>query len=176
MSARAGLVIVNTGDGKGKTTAALGAAMRAAGHGRRVLMLQFIKGEWKSGEHDAVHKLEPRVQIRRVGKGFLDPATGPMKEDISGAREGLEQAADALSEGTCELVILDEIINAVNYGLLSVEEVVETVRSRRPGVDVILTGRDAPAQIIEMADTVTEFKEIKHPFTEGVKARKGIEF
>ena len=176
MSQRAGLVIINTGDGKGKTTAALGAALRAAGHGRKVLVLQFIKGDWKSGEHEAIKKLDGQVQIRRLGMGFIDPQAGPAQEDLTAAREGLSQAAEALTGGGFGLVVLDEVINAVNYGLLSAEEVVETVQSRHTGVDVVLTGRDASKQIVEMADTVTEFREVKHPYKEGIKARRGIEF
>ena len=176
MSRRAGLVIVNTGDGKGKTTAALGAAMRAAGHGRKVLVLQFVKGDWKSGEHEAVKKLEGQVDIRLAGKGFIDPQAGPSQEDTGAAREGLKLAAEALAGGGYGLVVLDKVINAVNYGLLSAEEVAGAVQSRGTGVDVILTGRDAPLLIVEAADTVTEFREVKHPYKKGIKARKGIEY
>jgi cob(I)alamin adenosyltransferase len=176
MAGRNSLVIVHTGDGKGKTTAALGLGLRAAGHGRKVLVLQFIKGPQKSGEHESVKKLEPLVEIRRAGKGFVDLKKGPGEEDIAAAREGLKQAADALNSGDYGLVVLDEILYAVGYGLLSAGEVIEAVRSRRPDVDVVLTGRNAPAQIVEMADTVTEFREVKHPFRKGIKARKGIEF
>lgn len=176
MAARAGVVIVNTGDGKGKTTAALGAAMRAAGHGRKVLVLQFIKGAWPSGEHNSVRRLEPLVEIRQVGKGFLEPGGQPGEEDMAAARDGLDQAALALASGEYGLVILDEILYAIDYGLLSVEETIEVVRSRKPDIDVILTGRNAPDALTELADTVTEFREVKHPFRKGIKARKGIEF
>lgn len=168
--------MVNTGDGKGKTTAALGAAMRAAGHGRRVLMLQFIKGPWPSGEHESVRKLEGLVQIRRLGAGFVDKAKGVREEDVTAAREALEEAAEALASGSWEMVILDEVLYAIDYGLLTVGEVVEVLRSRRPGIDVILTGRSAPAELIELADTVTQFRKVRHPFEKGIKARRGIEY
>ena len=176
MAERDGLVIVHTGDGKGKTTAALGLGMRAAGHGRKVLALQFIKGTWESGEHESVKKLAPLMEIRRAGKGFVNVESGPSQEDITAAREGLEQARDALGSGNYDLVVLDEILYAVGYGLLSEGEVVDTVKGRLPEVDVVLTGRKAPEKVIEMADTVTEFKEVKHPFREGIKAREGIEY
>jgi cob(I)alamin adenosyltransferase len=173
---RAGLVIVNTGDGKGKTTAALGAAMRAAGHGRRVLVLQFIKGPWKSGEHESAARLTPEIEIRRVGAGFIDPGKGPGEDDLAAASDGLEQARQALQSGTYGLVVLDEVFGAVDCGLFSVAEVLELLRSRRPAVDVILTGRNAPGGVVEIADTVTEFTEVKHPYKGGIKAREGIEY
>ena len=176
MAGRAGVVIVNTGDGKGKTTAALGLAMRSAGHGRKVLVLQFIKGLWKSGEHESAKRLAGLIEIQTVGKGFLDLSRGPGDKDLKAAREGLRQAAGALASGAYGLVVLDEILNAVDYHLLSVEEVIELLHSRRPGVDVVLTGRNAHSRIVELADTVTEFREVKHPFRKGIKARKGIEF
>jgi len=170
------LLIVNTGDGKGKTTAALGAAMRALGHGRKVLVLQFIKGPWGSGEHESVRILQPDMDIRRVGAGFVDPKKGPSEEDLRAAREGLKEAEEALLGQDYGLVVLDEIINAIDCGLLTGEEVIELLRRRRGGLDVIVTGRNAPAELVGMADTVTEFKETKHPFTKGIEARKGIEY
>jgi cob(I)alamin adenosyltransferase len=176
MAQRAGLVIVNTGDGKGKTTAALGAAMRAAGHERKVLVMQFIKGPWKSGEHEAAHRLEPLVEMRTVGKGFVRPDGRPEEEDVDAAHEGLKEAREALESGEYGLVVLDEVLYAIDYGLLSVEDVLEAVGTRGAGVDVILTGRNAPPAIVELADTVTEFREVKHPFRSGIKARKGIEY
>jgi cob(I)alamin adenosyltransferase len=176
VAGRDGLVIVHTGNGKGKSTAALGLGLRAVGHGRRVLVLQFIKGTWESGEQESAKKLEPLLEIRRVGKGFVNLDGGPAQEDIEAAHEGLRQAAEALSSESYGLVVLDEILYALDYGLLSVEEVNNVVCSRRSGVDIVLTGRNAPAQIIEMADTVTEFREVKHPFGRGIKAREGIEF
>ena len=176
MADREGLTIVNTGAGKGKTTAALGLAMRAAGHDRRVLILQFIKGPWKSGELESVEKLAPLVEIRRVGEGFIYREEGPSEEDISSARKGLNQATNAISSGEYELVVLDEILYAIDCGLLKVEEVIKAVRSRSIETDVVLTGRSAPDAIVEMADTVTRFKEVKHPYTKGIEARKGIEY
>lgn len=176
MAARKGLVIVNTGAGKGKTTAALGLAMRAAGHGRRVLVLQFIKGSRKSGEHESARKLAPLVEIRQVGRGFVYREKGPSQRDISSARAGLGQAQQAMGSGEYGLVVLDEVLYAIDCGLLPAEDVIEAVRSRSAGTDVVLTGRNAPSEIVGMADTVTEFQEVKHPFRKGIKARMGIEF
>ena len=176
MEQRAGLVIVNTGDGKGKTTAALGAAMRAAGHGRKVLVMQFIKGPWKSGEHETARRLGPLVEMRTVGKGFVRPDGRPEEEDIAAAQKGLKETRKALASGEYGLVILDEILYAIDYGLLTLEDVLDAVGARGTGVDVILTGRNAPSAIVELADTVTEFREIKHPFRRGIKARRGIEY
>jgi cob(I)alamin adenosyltransferase len=176
MAQRRGLVIVNTGDGKGKTTAALGMAMRAAGHGRKVLMLQFVKGPRKSGEHESALKLAPLMEIRQVGEGFVYREKGPSKGDISSARAGLGQAQQALGSGEYGLVVLDEVLYAIDCGLLWLADVVAAVRSRSAGTDVVLTGRNAGSEIVKMADTVTEFREVKHPFRKGIKARMGIEY
>ncbi len=176
MAAREGLVIVNTGAGKGKTTAALGMAMRAAGHGRWVLVLQFIKGSWKSGEQESARKLAPLVEIRRVGQGFVYREEGPSEKDVSAARDGLRQAAEAMGSGEYGLVVLDEILYAIDCGLLAAEEVIEAIGNRSAGTDVVLTGRNAPDAIVAMADTVTVFEETRHPFKSGIKAREGIEY
>jgi cob(I)alamin adenosyltransferase len=141
-----------------------------------VLVLQFIKGSWKSGEQESVRKLAPVIEIRQVGKGFVYRGEGPSQEDISSARDGLRQAAEALSNGMYGLVVLDEILYAIDCRLLQVKDVIEAVRSRDTGTDVVLTGRNAPDAVIELAQTVTKFEEVKHPFTSGIKARKGIEY
>ena len=173
---RAGLLIVNTGDGKGKTTAAFGAAMRAAGHEQKVLVVQFIKGPWVSGEVKAAGKLRPFLQVRCRGRGFVDPARGPTEEDRKAAGEELAQTAADMASGEYDLVVLDEIFAALEYGLVPLDGLVKALDSRRPGVNVILTGRNAPGRLLRMADTVTEFVETRHPFKKGIAARKGIEF
>jgi len=175
LSERLGLVHVYTGNGKGKTTAAFGLAMRAVGRGKKVLVIQFLKGR-ESGEVLASRRLAPELEVRRFGTGrFVDPRN-PGEENLAILRAGLEDAKRALASGKYDLVILDEINVAVHMGLIPEEEVLDALRSRAEGVEVVLTGRYAPESFIEEADYVTEFKEIKHPFRRGVQAREGVEF
>ncbi len=172
-----GSVIVLTGDGKGKTTSALGMAMRAVGHGFRVAFLQFIKGGWRYGELEAAKRLQPELEFSPLGRGFvhIDPEN-PDPEDVEVAQRAWEVAREKILSGEYFMVVLDEINYALSYGLLDLDEVIRTLRKRPPHVHVVLTGRDAHPQIIEIADLVTEMKEIKHPFREGVVSRKGIEY
>jgi len=177
MAEKKGLIIVNMGDGKGKTTAALGTALRACGHGMRVLVLQFIKGTWHYGELDAAKRLAPELEIVPMGEGFVDLTRKPPDpRDIAAAEKCLARFEEAIASGKYDILILDEIGYALNYGLLRVEKVADLLKRKPAALHVILTGRDMPPEIIALADTVTEMKEIKHAFRKGVKAIKGIEF
>ncbi len=169
-----GLLMVYTGEGKGKTTAALGQALRAAGHGYRVLVINFMKGR-DYGELKAAHYL-PQFEMLKAGRdGFVD-RDNPDEEDLRLAAEGMARAKEALSSGQYDLVILDELNVAVHYNLVPLEDLLELINNKRPGVNVIITGRHAHEKIIEMADMVSEVKEVKHHFTAGIGARKGIEY
>ena len=178
MEEKNGLIIVHTGDGKGKTTAALGLAIRAWGEGLRVLILQFIKGGWKYGEIETIKKLgeiDGRMELRRLGKGF-QRKTDDKTEHIEAAKEALKEAGEAFESGNYDIIILDEINYAVKFGLISIEDV-KVLLAKRPGeLHVVLTGRDARPELVDMADLVTEMKLIKHPYKKGIKAQKGIEF
>jgi cob(I)alamin adenosyltransferase len=169
-----GIVMLFTGDGKGKTTAAVGAAVRAAGHGGRVLIIQFMKGRLY-GELAALEKIE-NVTIEQHGRDeFVDPDR-PDRIDIELAEGGWTAALEAVASDPPSLLVLDEINIAVKYGLIPLEKVLEFVRNRPAGMDLILTGRYAPAELIDIADTVTEMREIKHHYNAGVEMRKGIEY
>ncbi len=165
-------VLVHTGDGKGKTTAALGVALRAAGHGQRVLIVQFIKGSWHYGELDALARL-PSIELERVGKGFVGLLDDKLSfaEHQRAAQEGLAQARDKIVSGQYDLVVLDEINNAVQMGLVPVEDVLTLIAQRPPGTSLVLTGRSAHPRLIAAADWVTEMRDVKHP---PGAARKGI--
>lgn len=171
-----GLVIVHTGNGKGKTTAALGLALRAVGQGLRVAMVQFIKGSWKYGELRAPEFL-PGFEIHPMGRGFVNlGAPSPDPQDVALARETLLAAREKVLSGRYGMVILDEVNYAVAYGLVPVQDVLSLISEKPPAVHLVLTGRDARPEIIEAADLVTEMREIKHPYRAGVKAQKGVEF
>ena len=173
-----GLIIVYTGKGKGKTTAALGIVLRAIGYKKRVCMIQFIKGSWHYGEMDASKKLEPEFEMIAVGKGFVgiidDKSTKEDHEII--ANEAIRISNEKIQSGNYDIVILDEINYAVNLELISVDEVLNLIKSKPKEMDLVLTGNYAEDSIIEVADLVTEMKEIKHPFQRGIKAKKGIDF
>ena len=178
MEEKNGLIIVHTGNGKGKTTAALGLAIRAWGDGLRVLILQFIKGGWKYGEIETIKKLgeiDGRIELKRLGKGF-QRNTDDKAEHIAAAQEALKEAGEAFESGNYDLIILDEINYAVKFELITVEDVKALLAKRPAELHVVLTGRDAKEEIIDMADLVTEMKLIKHPYQKGIKAQKGIEF
>jgi cob(I)alamin adenosyltransferase len=176
MTTRKGRVLVNTGDGKGKTTAALGLALRAVGQGLRVLIVQFIKGKWPTGELQAMGRLAPELTVMTMGRGFTWQHEN-LEADRTAALEAWEVCRRALMSGEYDLVVMDEINYAIAYGLLDVAEVVASLLERRPEVHVLLTGRDAHEDIIAVADTVTEMRLIKHAFTdEGTKAMRGIEY
>lgn len=180
-----GLVLVNTGTGKGKTTAALGTAIRAWGDGQKVLILQFIKGAWKYGELKAIEtlgKAEGRIEIRPMGDGFVfhnkkDPENEErLAEKKELARRAWDMVRKEVMSGAWDLIVLDEINYAIHFGMLETEEVAGLIRERPPRLNMILTGRYAPKELIDLADTVTEMTLVKHAFQKGIRARKGIEF
>jgi cob(I)alamin adenosyltransferase len=175
---RKGLIIVYTGPGKGKTTAALGAALRAVGQGLRVLMVQFIKGSWHYGELDAAEMLgKERFTILPMGRGFVKVGEEkPDPEDVRRVDEAWQFASQQLASGEYDLVILDEINYAISYRMLDPEKVVQALRSKPDMVHVILTGRNAHPAITEMADLVTEMREVKHPYQKGILAQRGIDY
>ena len=170
-----GLLIVNTGDGKGKTTAALGQAFRAVGHGFRVCFLQFLKGSWKYGELEAAKRFEDLMEIRALGKGFTWQSED-LNEDIQSARDAWDLAKQVIASGKFKMVVLDELTYLITYGMVPEEDILNTLRNRPPELHVVVTGRDASPGLIELADLVTEMNEIKHPFRNGIKAQRGIEF
>ncbi len=174
---RKGLVLIFTGAGKGKTTAALGSGFRAAGNGMRVLMLQFIKGSWHYGELDAAETMGPNFVIRPMGRGFIKVGgaeTDP--EDVRLIEECWAEAERAIHSGDWDMVILDEILYAIGYGLLDPEVVAGTLAARPPLLHVLLTGRNAHPSLVALADTVTEMGERKHAYTKGIQAQRGIEY
>ena len=173
-----GLVIVYTGNGKGKTTAALGLAMRAVGYDHKVCMLQFIKGSWHYGEMDSSKKLEPNFELIAIGKGFVGilDDNSPREEHEKYAAEALRICREKINSGNYNVVILDEVNYAINLGLIDVQEIIKLIKEKPSNLDLVLTGRDVKEEIVELADLVTEMKEIKHPFKSGIKAKKGIDF
>jgi len=174
-----GLVHVYTGDGKGKTTAALGMAFRAAGWGLKTLFIQFIKGGFRYGELAAAEGPKSLIEIRPLGKGFIKDCTSPADcpEDRVAAEDALRIARGELAVGDHSLVVLDEVLYAVKLKLIGAAAVAEAVRERSQGVEVVMTGRGPVAdELLEIADYVTEMKAHKHPYDNGVKARKGVEF
>ncbi len=174
---RRGLIIVHTGPGKGKTTAALGLAMRAVGSGLRVLMVQFIKGSWHYGELDAAEMLgKDRFTIRPMGHGFVKLGGEIDPKDRRAAEEAWAFAREKIFSGEYDMIILDEINYAISYGLIPVGPVVEALKQKPEMVHVILTGRNAHAEIVEAADLVTEMREVKHPYQKGIEAQRGIEY
>jgi cob(I)alamin adenosyltransferase len=172
-----GLIIVNTGPGKGKTTAAMGTALRAVGNGMKVLMLQFLKGSWHYGELDAVKAFGDNFVMKQMGRGFVKVGgaeTDP--EDVRMVEDAWKEAEQAIMSGQWDLVILDEINYAIGYKMLDPAKVVEALKRKPEQVHVILTGRNAHPTIIELADTVTEMKQVKHAYEKGVLAQRGIEY
>ncbi|MDP3784492.1 MAG: cob(I)yrinic acid a,c-diamide adenosyltransferase [bacterium] len=176
------MLIVITGNGKGKTTSALGQAFRSVGDGKKVLMLQFIKGPWKSGEDNFLPKFQipnAQFQIRKGGLGFVGILGDklPREEHEEAARKTLDEAFTELRSGNWEMIILDEANVALDLNLIKLEKVLDFCReARNKKIDVILTGRDAPQELIDVADIVSEIREVKHIYNEGKKARKGIEY
>ena len=175
MKLEKGFIQVYTGNGKGKTTAALGLALRAAGREMRVCMIQFLKGGGLCGEHLAAGKLAPYLTIIQTGSNDWCRKSNPSSEDIRLAREALNLAEDTLTQGRYDLVILDEINYAVHYNLVSVDDVLHLIEQKPPRVELVLTGRNAHERIMAAADLVTEMREIKHYYKAGVAARTGIE-
>lgn len=176
-----GLILVNTGNGKGKTTAALGVALRAAGQGFKVLILQFIKSGNGYGELAGLAKLGDNVEIRSMGKGFIyykrdEISPAELDRHRKAAQEAWRTLVDEVNSDRWDLIIMDEINNAINYELIDVQSVVDMLQHKPKRLHVILTGRYAKPEIIELADTVTEMKVVKHAYEKGIKAAKGIEF
>jgi len=169
-----GLILLNTGDGKGKTTAAIGVAFRALGHGLRVGMLQFIKGKWKTGER-RLGEQTPGLTWLTMGRGFTWESED-LDRDRAAAHAAWQTAQEWLTDEAFDLVIFDEITYVVNYGFVPVGEVVAALQNRRDTLHVILTGRAAPPELIAVADLVTEMQAVKHPYSEGLRAQKGVEF
>jgi len=170
-----GLVQVYTGDGKGKTSAAFGLALRAVGRGLKVYVIQFIKGGFDYGELYVVKRL-PNFKLESFGRGKFVTDVPPTKDDIKLAKEAFELAKEVVSGGEHDVVVLDEINVALHLKLIETEEVVDLIRRKPKHVELILTGRYAPSEVVELADLVTEMKDVKHPFTKGVSPRKGIDY
>ena len=173
-----GLVIVYTGGGKGKTTASLGMALRAVGYNHKICMIQFIKGSWHYGEMDSSKRLEPEFELIAAGKGFVGiiDDTSPKEEHEKVAKEAISICKEKIQSGKYDIIILDEVNYAINLGLIGVNDVLDLIKTKPTRLNLVLTGNYAMPQIIELADLVTEMKEIKHPFQKGVKAKKGIDF
>jgi cob(I)alamin adenosyltransferase len=174
-----GIVIVNTGDGKGKSTSAFGTAIRAAGHGLRVGLVQFIKGTWKTGEKEALKRF-PEIEHVVSGDGFTWN-TQDRAQDIASARRGWEQAVAMIEAARVDperyhLVILDELNIALRYDYLPADEVAAVLRGKPRELSIVVTGRDAPQAVIDAADTVTRMENVKHAFDAGIKARRGVDF
>ncbi|MFT4974766.1 MAG: cob(I)alamin adenosyltransferase [Myxococcota bacterium] len=171
---RRGVVIVHTGDGKGKSTAGFGIALRAAGHGQRVAVVQFIKGTWKTGEQAAMKRF-PEITHVVSGEGFTWE-TQDLEKDIASAEHGWGIAQGLIEAGEHDVVILDELNIALRYGYLDADRVAAVLREKPAEVSVVVTGRDAPQAVIDVADTVTDHRLVKHAYDAGIRARKGIEF
>ena len=170
-----GLLIVNTGPGKGKSTAAFGLALRMIGHGRKVGVVQFIKGAWSTGERDLLETFGDLVEWHTMGEGFTWE-TQDKERDIAAARRAWDKAMELMGDPDVALLILDELNIALRYDYLPLDEVVDALKARRPDLHVVVTGRNAKPELIEVADLVTEMTLVKHHFAAGVKAQEGIEF
>jgi cob(I)alamin adenosyltransferase len=170
-----GLLLVHTGPGKGKTTAAMGLALRMLGRGRPVAIVQFIKGAWSTGERAAFARFDDLLTWHSMGEGFTWE-TQDRARDIAACARAWDEARVQMARPEVSLVVLDELCIALRYDYLNLAEVVSTLVARRPGLHVVVTGRNAPAALVEAADLVTEMQAVKHPFKGGVKAQEGIEF
>jgi len=173
-----GVILVLTGGGKGKTSSAFGLALRSAGHGMKVCIIQFMKGRFSCGEKKAVEKMLPDIELHVSGKGFYEiPGDRhPADEHRTSAKKALKLAQKKMASGAYDVIILDEINVALNMGLLEMQEVLSIIENKPPTMHLILTGRDAHPKVIDLADTVTEMKEVKHAFRKGLKPVKGIDF
>jgi cob(I)alamin adenosyltransferase len=170
-----GLLIVHTGKGKGKSTAAFGMVFRAIGHGFPVGIVQFVKGAWGTGERDVLEKFPDLVTIKAMGEGFTWD-TQDRQRDLAAARSAWEEAKRMIADPRYKMVLLDELNIVLRYDYLPLDEVLEVLRNKQRDLHVIVTGRNAKDELVEIADLVTEMTEIKHPFRGGVKAQAGIEF
>ncbi len=170
-----GLVLVHTGHGKGKTTAALGLAMRALGHGLNVCVIQFIKGSWKYGELASAERFDDLLDFHVMGKGFTWKSEN-LDTDKQVAQEAWKFAKQKLASDDYALIILDELTYLIKYGFVEESDILETLANKRDDLHIVVTGRDASQGLLDAADIVTEMVAVKHPFKNGVKAQKGIEF
>jgi len=170
-----GLLIVHTGKGKGKTTAAMGLAMRCVGHGMKVGIVQFVKGVWHTGERDVLAEFPDLCVIRAMGEGFTWD-TQDRQRDLAAAARAWETAKEMMADPSYRMVILDELNIVLRYDYLPLEEVLEALKSKPRNLHVVVTGRNAKEELIEAADLVTEMTQVKHPFRSGVKAQVGVEF
>ena len=173
-----GLVIVYTGNGKGKTPAALGMALRAVGYNHKICLIQFIKGSWPYGEMESAKRLEPELELIIAGKGFVGiiDDKSPREDHVKVAKEAIQISKEKILSGNYNIVILDEVNYAINLDLIGVNDVLQLIKSKPENLNLVLTGNHAKNEIIDAADLVTEMKEIKHPFKSGIKAKKGIDF
>ncbi|NOQ45465.1 MAG: cob(I)yrinic acid a,c-diamide adenosyltransferase [Desulfobulbaceae bacterium] len=170
-----GLLLVLTGNGKGKTTSALGLAFRALGHGHKVSMIQFLKGSWKYGEMESAKSFSHLLDFHVMGRGFTWKSDD-IEKDIVVACEAWEFAKKTIQDNKHHLVILDELTYLINYKMIAEQEIIDTLLARPEAMHVVVTGRGASENLIRAADLVTEMQEIKHPYKNGIKAQKGIEF
>ena len=175
---RRGLVICYTGDGKGKTTAALGMALRAAGYNLRTLVWQFIKGSWRYGELDAVARLAPLVEIRQMGEGFVGIVDDKLPREVhrEAALKALAGVREEIISARWHLVVLDEIFVGCHLKFLTADDILQLIAAKPPHVHLILTGRGAPPEVLDAADLVTEMRDVKHPYRQGALAQKGIDY
>jgi cob(I)alamin adenosyltransferase len=173
-----GFVIVYTGKGKGKTTAALGMALRAVGHDYKICMIQFIKGSWHYGEMTSSKRLEPQFELMAVGKGFVGILDDKTSIDVHQkiAQEAVEISKEKILSEKYDIVILDEVNYAVNLGLVTLDQLLDLIKIKPKKLTLVLTGNHAKQEIIDSADLVTEMREIKHPFQRGIRAKKGVDF
>ena len=170
-----GLIIIHTGKGKGKSTAAMGLALRAIGHEMKVGIVQFVKGVWETGERRIFEKFPQFVTIKAMGEGF-SWETQDRQRDIAAARSAWQTSVEMMDDPSYQLIILDELNITLRYGNLDINEIIRVLKRKRTDLHVIITGRNAKPEMVEIADLVTEMTQIKHPFRSGVKAQKGIEF
>jgi cob(I)alamin adenosyltransferase len=173
-----GLVVVITGGGKGKTTTALGIALRACGHGMRVSIIQFMKGDLYSGEWDGVRKMDCAIEIIPTGKGFcgIQGNPYPFREHRENAQEAIRLAREKMERGGLDVLILDEVNNALHLKLVDMHQIVDLIARKPPSLHLVLTGRDAHPRVIELADTVSEIVEVKHAYRKGIEPQPGIDY
>lgn len=170
-----GLILVFTGNGKGKTTAAIGITMRAVGHGFKTCFIQFIKGSWKYGEMEAIAHFPDNIDFHVLGRGFTWKSDD-LNKDREAARSAWDKAKEAIFSGRYQMVVLDEFTYLLSYNMIDLEEALRVLSNKPKDLHIVITGRDADPKLIEIADLVTEMKAVKHPYKQGVKAQKGIEF
>ena len=173
-----GLIVVITGNGKGKTTSALGMALRACGHGLRVCIIQFMKGDLYAGEWDGIKKMNCRIELHATGKGFcgIQGNPYPWAEHRANAQDAIDLVHKKMTSGAYDILILDEINNALKLKLVDLEQLLDILHSKPPLMHLVLTGRDAHPEVIELADTVSEVREIKHAFRQGIEPQPGIDY